>query len=441
MNRKIFGLALAAPSAVAFMMACGDDSVFANADAGTFDAGPGSDAGPLPTQDAAADAASGCGDSTGAPPRLLLSSNGATSSELVAFNLETRKVDGRLTYDGFIGTTAARGADPFLLQQETDIVARLDAREPWKVMSSWSVRGEDLPDGSFPNASPAAVVVPACGKGYVLRFNRNQIAVIDTAERGEGLPMQKTIDLAPLLQQDDQDGIVEMTSALYVPSKKRLYVLLGNIDLKKVATDGYTALCTGTKPTVVAIDTATDQVVSLGGAGPGGSITLEGYNPPLGSPFWYDAARDRLLVLSAGCNVDEGDGVAGPISRRRVEEVDLATQQVKTLIELDDQGFPSSFVFVDGSRAALSFYGPAFFWNPGETSLGPPIPGGIDLLTYGGMDSLVGTRATYLEDGGKGPLEIVSVPFADGGAPEKLGENPFTDPSGFVSGAEVWPRP
>lgn len=439
--RNVLGVALVAPLALAgVFVGCGDDAIFSGDDAGTFDGGPSTEAGPLPSPDGAADAASGCGDSTGAPPRLLLSMNNATTSELVAFNLETAKVDGRFTYDGFIGATSARGADPFLMQQATDVVARLDAREPWKVVASWSVRGSDRPDGSLPNANPAAVVVPACQKGYVLRFNRNEIAVIDTAQRADAAAPTGAIDLAGLLQPGDRDGIVEMTSALYVAAKRRLYVLLGNIDLKSVASNGFTALCAPTKPTVIAIDTDTDQIVSLGGSGPGGGIALDGYNPPLGSPLWYDAARDRLLVLSAGCNLDDGDGGAGPIAKRRVEEVDLATGQVKTLLSLDAQGFPSSFVFVDGSRAALAFFGQAFFWDPSQTALGPEIPGGLDFLTHDGRGNVVGTRATFV-DGGPGPIEIVRVPLSDGGAPEKLGENPFTDNSGFVSGVEVWPAP
>jgi hypothetical protein len=440
MKRMFFGLALAASFAAAWATGCGDDAVFADTDAGTFDSGTGPDAGPLPSPDAASDGGDGCGDATGAPPRLLLSMNNATSSELVAFNLDDKAVDGRLTYPDFLGTTAARGADPFLMQQETDVVARLDAQEPWKIVSSWNVRGDDLADGGLPNANPAAVVVPACGKGYVLRFNRNEIAVIDTAERGDAAAPVKTIDLAPLLQAGDRDGIVEMTSALYVPSKKRLYVLLGNVDLRSVATDGYSALCADTKPTIVAIDTESDQVVSLGGAGPGGSITLDGYNPPLGTPFWYDAARDRLLVLSAGCNTDDGSGGPGPIEKRRVEEVDLATRQVKTLLDLDGQGFPSAFLFVDGARAAVAFFGPAFFWNPSEPTLGPEIPGGFELMAYDGRGNIVGTSTSHFADGGNS-IEVRRVPFADGGAPETLGADLFSDGTGFVSGAELWPRP
>ena len=449
MNRKMFTVALflSAPVAGLWASGCGDNEVFRDTDAAGFDGGGLQETGPNPQPDAADGATGlGCGNATGTPQRLLLSINNATTSELAAFNVAEKKVDGRLTYPGFIGLTSSLGSDPYLLEQANDVVARLDAKRPWEIISSWNVAGDDKVDGGTPNANPATVVVPDCGKGYVLRFNRNKIAVIDTTKIADAGAPESFIDLAPLLQASDKDGFVEMTSALYVPSKKRIYVLLGNIDLTKVAVDGSTALCADTKPTIIAIDTTTGQLAPLGGTGPGGGITLDGYNPPLGTPLWYDAARDRLLVLSAGCNKDTGGGVAGPIQKRRIEEVDLATRGVKTLLNLDTSGFPTGMVFVDGTRAAVLFYGQSFLWNPASTSLGTEIPGGLDYAAYDGKNSLVGIRATYLADSGVGPKEIVSVPFGadagvDASSVQKLGQDPFTNNGGFMSGAEMWPRP
>lgn len=432
------GLALLGlPAGAVFLAAgCGDDEVFGSPDASTFEGGPGSDS-QAPSPDGSAEAGASCGDSTGAPPRALLSINNATTSELVAFNLATKQVDGRVTYPGFIGLTSSLGTDPYLLQQATDVVARLDAKEPWKVVSSWSVAD----DAGASYADPTAMVVPTCEKGYVVRFKRNTISVLDTSKNVDGGAPTKTIDLSALLQQGDADGLVDMIAGVYVPQKKRLFVLLGNIDLRRVAADGYSALCAPTKPTIIAIDPSTDQVVSLGGTGTGGGIELEGYNPPLGTSFWYDAPRDRFVVLSAGCNTDLGDGGAGAIQRRRVEEVDLGSRAVKTLLSLDDQDFPLGLAYVDATKAAIGFYGQSFFWNPSETKLGGAIPGTLDYFAGDGKGALIGTRATFFGDGGAGPLEVWRVPFDDAGAPEKLGQNPFTDNTGFVSGVEVWPRP
>ncbi len=447
MKRKSLAVALcmSAPMVCFWAAGCGDDEVFRDTDAaaavdggGTFETSTNPDTG---TPDSST--SSGCGNGTGSPQRLLLSINNTTTSELAAFNVAEKKVDGRYTYPGFIGLTSSLGSDPYLLEQATDVVARLDAKRPWEVVSSWSVAGNDKVDGGKSYANPVSVVVPDCGKGYVFRYNRNQVAVIDTTKVLEAGAAESYLDLRSLVQPNDKDGFVDMVAALHVPAKKRIYVLLGNNDLTNVASDGFTALCADTKPSVVAIDTTTGLLVSLGGTAPGGGIALGGYSPILGTPLAYDAARDRLIVLSAGCNADNG-GVAGPIERRRIEEVDLATKQVKTLLPLDSAGFPQGMTFIDGSRAAISFYGQAFFWNPSQTTLGAEIPGGLDYAAHDGKGNLVGARATFV-DGGPGPIEVVSVPYGDGGAPDaaavvKLGSNPFTNNAGFMSGAELWPR-
>ncbi len=448
MKRKSLAVALclSAPMAGLWVAGCGDDEVFRETDASTSDGGAATETGPI-TEAGSPDTSTstGCGNATGSPQRLLLSINNNTTSELAAFNVADKKVDGRYTYPGFIGLTSSLNTDPYLMEQATDVIARLDAKKPWEVVSSWSVAGDDKTDGGAAYADPTAVVVPDCTKGYVLRYNRNKIAVIDTNKVGDASAADSYIDLASLVQPSDTDGLVDMTSAVYVASKKRLYVLLGNNDRTKVTPLGV-AFCSDSKPSIIAIDTTTSQLVALGGTAPGGGIALEGYGTAFGSSLVYDAARDRLVVLSTGCNTDAGGGAAGPLVRRRVEEVDLATKAVKTLLPLETEGYPAGMVFIDGTRAVISFFGQSFLWNPTQTTLGPEIPGGFDFATHDGKGNVVGARATYLLDGGAGPIEVVSVPYGDGGGVDassvvKLGENPFTNNGGFMSGAEMWPRP
>src|SRR5262249_49937433 len=147
-------------------------------------------------------------------------------------------------------------------------------------------------DAGFPNANPVTVVPTSCTKAYVLRYNRNRIAIIDQSQPAGGVPT-KYIDLSSLRQPGDPD-LVEMTSAVYVPAKKRVVVLLGNADLGRTVKvvgpfgDETKLLCAQLKPSIIAIDVDTDRVVSLGGKAPGGGIALEGYNPPLGTPLIYD---------------------------------------------------------------------------------------------------------------------------------------------------------
>ena len=433
--RRMFVLGLVLAPASALAVACGDDdnSIIRSNDGGTD--GAKADV-TQPAVDAAADtgpAGRQCGVDGGVPQRFLVTIGGTTDGEMAAVSTTTNAVDGRLTIGGaFGGSVLTNNREPFIIAQEADTVLRLDPREPWKSTASWNVKGDDQPDGGKKNANPSAVAVPACNKGYVLRFNRNRIAVIDTGEDVTNGTPKSFIDLSSQVQAADTDGIVEQTSAIYVAAKKRVYVLLGNVDLKKVANDGFTALCATSKPAIVAIDPDTDQVV-------GNPIMLEGYNPPLGTPFWYDAKKDRFLVLSAGCNVDNGGGVAGAVTRRRVEEVDLATGNVKTLLSLDDQGFPGAFEYIDETHAALAFFGQGYFWDPTKTTLGAAIGGGADFLGSDGK-KLYAARATFV-DGGPGPIQIVGGNLEDGGvAPlTVITENPFTK-TGFMSSSSVWPK-
>lgn len=429
---------------------CGDDEVFRAADGGGFDVGPLPETGPT-TQPDGGDGGvpPGCGNPASSPQRLLLTLNMTTTSELAAFNLGDKTVDGRFGYPGFLGQTSSLGTDPYVVEQANDIVARMNASRPWEPVSTWNVSGDDRKDGG-PGAQPVNVVVPSCDKGYVLRFESNKIGIIDTNKVSDGGALEGYVDLSSLVQANDTDGRIEMTSALYIASKKRIYVLLGNWDRNKVADDGFTGLCADTKPSIIAIDPTTNQVVSLGGTAPGGGIALEGYSPALGNQLAYDAARDRLLVFNYGCNVDTGGGVAGAVTRRNVEEVNLATSQAKQLLDLNSFGSPGTLVLMDGSRAALTFFFPnqAFFWNPSQTTLGPEIPGSLDYASHDGKGNLVGARRVELDGGSSAKIEILSVPYTagDGGtldasAVQKLGENPFTKNLAYLGGAEVWPRP
>src|ERR1700689_1993064 len=62
--------------------------------------------------DAATDAEAG----TPPPSRLLLSYNGAASSELVAFGMKSKAVDGRMTYGDYLGTAYVGTTAPWLLE-------------------------------------------------------------------------------------------------------------------------------------------------------------------------------------------------------------------------------------------------------------------------------------------------------------------------------------
>jgi hypothetical protein len=94
-------------------------------------------------------------------------------------------------------------------------------------------------------------------------------------------------------------------------------------------------------------------------------------------------------------------------------------------------------------RAVIGFYGveDAHIWDTSSSALGPTVTGAPDIFASDGKGALIGPRTTYLADGGS-VLELVRVPLADGGADAAVVvPNPFSDPTGFPGGVEVWPTP
>lgn len=422
-----------------FVSGCGDDSVYA------VDAGPASDASSFDatTSDAFVPPSGQDGgtDATVPTPRLLVSYNGSTSTEMVAFNLQSNAVDGRLVVPSFIGTTYVSSGDaPFFLAQATDQVMKLDAKEPWKVVSSWNVSGPDkAQDGGVLDgyADPDTAVVTAGGKAYVLRYTRTKIAVLDTTQVADGGAPAKLIDLASLLDPKDTDGVPEMTAAYYHAGRKRLYVLLGNVDRHQFDPNTYALICSGLNASLIAIDTTTDALVSLGGTAPGGGIKLPGYNPLVGVKMAYDATNDRLLVLQAGCNVNIDAGTPVNLQQREVDEIRLATGVANKVLDLNTPAFPTQFAQVSDKLVLVGMGGRIFPWNTATAALGAAIPNAPDSFTVDQDGNLLGTSQSYFSDGGPGPLNVVRV-TQDGGA-TKLGADLSTLKGGvYVGGVDLW---
>jgi hypothetical protein len=374
-----------------------------------------------------------------APSRLLLSNN-ASQSELVAFNVGTGQIDGRLVYPGFIGTTATAPGAPWLLEQAADVVARLDPVQPWNITSSWNVALNDERDGGDSYSDPDAVVIGTGSKVYVLRYTRNEIAVIDASEVADGGAPLEAIDLSGQVQAAG-DGIVEMSAGVYVPSKQLVYVVLANINRGNVAADGYTLLCADTHPTVVAIDVTTDTLIDLNGSAAGMGLPLSGYDPEFGQgAMAYDAAADRLLVLESGCNQRLDGGATGPLVGREIEELSLFTGETRKLLDLNTAAFPSQLIFIDANRAIVQL-DTAYVWDPTSPTLGPAVPNAPDSFAYDGVANLLGIKGRYDADSGAfAGYDVISVRLADGRV-TKLGADPFSLSGGFPSGVQLWPAP
>jgi hypothetical protein len=427
-----------AASSVDGAVSGGDGGREASADASTTDSSTPTDAGTgLDGGDA----------TTPIPQRLLLSYNGASRSELVAFGVESGTTDGFFTYPDYIGATSITPAAPWVLEQSTDVVGLLDPAQPWVVQSSWSVALDDYePDAGYANSYSDPLAVIAAGtKAYVLRYNRNLIAVIDPSQVAEGGAPASTIDLSSWVQPAG-DGYVEMSGGYYDATRQRLYVLLANIDRYDVAADGYTQLCSATHPTLVAIDTTTDSLVALEDAGTGG-YALPGYGAVFGAaPMVYDPPNDRLLVLETGCktgetDAGETDGGVGPLVGRGVVSVSLADGSAQTVLDLTSAAYPSGIYYIDAHHTIIQL-DTAYPWDPTTSTLGAPIANAPEAFDVDSQGNLVGVTQTTASDGGPGDWLVVSVNAADGGS-TTLGTNPFPSDAGvgpgYLAGAQLWP--
>ena len=380
------------------------------------------------------------------PERLLVTYAGSSTSETVVFNVSTKAVDGRLSFPSLGMTSSQNSMSPFLLEQVSDVVAELNAAQPWNVQSSWSTAMSDSVDGGAYYSDPVQVIVGSPKNAYILRYQRNNIAVFDPSSAADGGSPMSSVDLSSFVQAGDSDGLVEMTAGAYVASSNRLYVVLANIN-QDTEVNG-AVICSNEVSTVVAIDTTNNSVASLGGSGPKGSIALKYYNPISAA---YDATGNRLIVVSAGCNASGSGGAdagsLGTATRRGIEAVDLASGASTSLLDLDTATFPagfvdlpSAFVYVDSTHAILQFdsTGQAVYnWNPTQTTVGVVIPNAPDVFAYDGNGNILGTRL----DSTTMVTSVVSVAIATGASTTLATSLTSITGASYTASVDVWPHP
>jgi hypothetical protein len=430
------------------LTACGDDTVTPGLDGGSdgtlgpFDGYAPFDAG-IYVDNAAPPDGSGDGGpgADAAARRMLLTYDTQGQSELVAFGLASSSVDGRLLYPASTGTAYVGGNSPWLLEQSIDVVGRLDTQQPWVVDSSWSVAMSDFTDAGFAQsqAYPGAVI-PAGSKAYVLRYDRNVIAVLDLSQIVDGGAPVGSVDLSGEVQAGG-DGYVQPLGGVYVAAQQRVYVLLGNVNRFDTLTDGSDVTCTSSTPTVVAIDATTDTLVDLNGSAAGSGWPLPGYAPARGlDVLAYEPQTGpggRLLVIEAGCYLPADDGGGGVLAKREVDAIDLTTGQTQVLLDLTASAPPKGLTYIDVHHAIVQLDS-AYLWDPTTTSLGPVIPGAPDAFAYDGAGNLVGVKVNHAADGGFAGIDVISV-RADGGAVTKLASNPFSLSGGSIGAVVLWP--
>jgi hypothetical protein len=203
--------------------------------------------------------------------------------------------------------------------------------------------------------------------------------------------------------------------------------------------------CQTTPSSVIAIDTMTNAVVSLGGTAPGGGIALSGFDPSGPAGVVHDVAGNRLLIAEAGCNpAPTSDGGApGAVKLRGVEQVDLTANTSKILLDASDQGFPGNLVYIDPTHAVLGFIYPVpavFLWDPTSTTIGAQLMNAPQTFDYDGNGNLVGASVVY-GDAGAATTNIFSMPLATPNDITVLQSNVIDLGDGYVASVGVWPRP
>lgn len=422
-------------------------------DTGTTNDGghPKGDGGPTGDDsgvDGGQDAVGPTGDAMDAPPpgpeQLLVTfGNSAGLGQTVVMNVATKAIEGTISFTG-AGVTDARNTSAlFLLEQGAHVVAKLDATKPWEVDSTWDVLGTDGPDSGNTeyNPDPVGVVVDSGTVAYVLRYERNNIAVINESMNVDAGVPSSTVSLATLVQTGDSDGVVDMTAGVYVASSKRLYVVLGNVDQNVAALYNNSTICNASlTSTLTAIDTTTNTVVSLGGSGPKGSIPLTYYDP---TSMVYDAPGGRLIIVSSGCYAKPATvgGAVGDVTERGIEAVDLATGKSTSLLPLTATLFGgtfddvvTSFAYIDSTHAVVSFdSSEVYSWNPTMTTVGSVIANAPGVFAYDGNGHLLGTSPPS--------TAVISVPIAGGTVTTLSTTGTTLGSSPYVSSVDVWPHP
>ncbi len=399
------------------------------------------------TRDSGVDAHKTAVDASDAgPARHVLVTYDSTSSKtdpctMFAVNLDTGAIDGQLsTTDTQAITDTSNAFAPFLLDQGEDKVVQINPTG-WTASSTWSVA---LPGDAGGNYSdPYAVSVTADDHAFVIRYDTNLIDVLDVSSQGTGQPMS-SIDLTSLAEPTG-DGVVHAAAEVYVAASHLLYVALQNINLDTEGSyDGtYYTLCAGTS-TVIAIDTMTHAVHSLGGTALGGGVTLQGYDPQI---MTYDEAGGRLLLFNAGCSPSPtaDGGAPGAAQQAGVEAVDLATNTSTVLLDTSTvTGFPASFAYVKPDVAVLGFQYPsaAYAWDPTKTTLGALLPNAPDLFDYDGNGNLVGAVIVpSSQDGGASTTSIVSMSLTTKVATTLQSNVISLGGTGYIASVGVWPRP
>lgn len=247
----------------------------------------------------------------------------------------------RLTLPSSDAVVYASGGRAFLLDRKTGTVFVLDRATPADVTKV--ARIETSPSGGTTSydSNPYAVAVADDRNAFVIRYDQNEVIVVDLTDVRDGGILEKgRVDLSIFNSTFDTDNKVEMAAAVYEPTSKRVYVALQRVLRTLPAGCSEESL-------VVAIEGTTGKIADLDNSGmvtKDDAIKLNARNP---YSLTLDGPNNRLLALGTGCRID-----GGVLLGRQVDAIDLASRVVAPLIT--DPGVDVlAFLYIDPSATYL----------------------------------------------------------------------------------------
>lgn len=315
----------------------------------------------------------------GPPWAVFLGSNYQTGVQIAVVDVGEKKVAGRLEINESSGDVvlAASGGRGFALQRQTGAVIALEQARPWLPERTLPVH--DGPDGRSSN--PYDVVVATGTKVYVAGYATNLVRVWSGTS-------STTVDLSRFNVGSDPDGFVDTAAGLFDPATGRAYFLLQRVDQFD-----FTGTCLEHDALIVALDTATDQVVDLNGTAAGEALVLRGRNP---SAFAADFAGGKIYVLSNGCTPASDGGDAGAAVSGALETVTLSTATSVTSLSVASY---STLVYADPTHAFVRENGTWHGWVPGAATLGAEETNIPAAATSDGRGHLYGIRKEATDGG------------------------------------------
>lgn len=382
-------------------------------------AAPASSAQSAPTMQA--DAAASEPDSL--QPWLLVPIKYATEGELFVYPAAGGPAAGSLAFAGGDARIALDSIGRrYLLDAAGDRIVGLDPVTPWKARASWDVSAAGRTPGvsGSSNAAlpgePVGFAAASTQKGYAILKRQNRIAVLDLSNGNPNALPQSSIDLSSLLTTGDGDGSVDAAAATF--ANGRLIVALAHHDNSQTTAGGQPR-CGASKPTIIAIDPTTDQLQQLVPGAATSGVALLGDRPLVGG-MWFDAMRDRLLILHGGCSLDApAPGSPEGLRGRELDAVDVMTGTVTKIFDLDRA--PLELTRVGQNDALLRFgAGTASAssslvqrLNLLDDALEAALPGAFDAITTDRSGRVVGIP----DNPGRSSRELVHLLLDGGPAP------------------------